>query len=397
MNKKSDTIMIISGDSACFNALNEFAEAFSTELNSAGYKTEIIEINTLTTAILNDIITSDYRAIVGFQTNLFTLKLPDNRMVGELLPMPKYNFIFDSPATKMSYFSYDDPTMNLLLSDDGYIDFVHALFPGRKHVHFLPPGGGIPTFPQTDPDYSNRIYDLTFMGTYNNYRKILQSVVDSQSNLSGLILDFFQYMIERPNKSAEESIMDFLSEKDIHPNQAVFLQLYECFFSATMAVLSYYRESVIKYLLSNGVKVDVFSESWQESPFANDPNLCIHNGVSYRDTFHFYEQSKISLNVFSWHKGMMSERIANIMLGGALCASDYSSRLNSMFHNKEDILLFDLSHLSSFSESVIDLLNNDTQRLSIAKAGYNNACKNHLWKNRVLDFIKILEKDALPD
>ena len=395
MHDNNDPILIISGDDACYNALNDFASAFSYELTSLGYKNIVRDIFYINPDLLDELIKDNYRAIVGFQTNLFTLRLPAGRQIGEVLTMPKYNFIFDPPANKLSFYSYDDPSMNLLLCDDGYIEFINTYFSGEKKVHYLPPGGGLPQDSLNTPEYSDRKYDLTFMGTYYDYRGILQNAITCNPDFSGIILDFFQYLLDRPNTSAEHAIVDFLSDNGISMEKAVFLKLFEILYASEKAVSSYYRELIIRTFLSRDIRIDVFSDSWQNAPFADHKNLFIHDDVSYRDTFQYLSKSKLSLNIFSWHKSMMSERIANIMLSGAVCISDYSHRLNALFKNNEDIILFDLEKPDDAADLIINLLNDDEKRQYIAKAGYDNALNNHTWKKRVEMFIDLLETVSL--
>lgn len=383
-------ILLIAGDNACFNALNDFAVSFSYELNEKGYETEIKNLDVINEQILTEMITGDHKAVVGFQTNLFTLRLDNGKYIGELLPMPKFNFVFDPPASKLSFFSCKDRSLKLLLSDHGYIDFIRRYYKDNNEIYYLPPGGGIYEEVKYEPDHKARDYGLTFMGTYIDYRDILNQAVNNMPDFADLILDFFQYMQVAPNKSAESSAAEFIADKGIILNREEFLQLIEILYISERAVMSYYREKIIRSFLTHGIDVDVFSASWKAAPFADDQHIHIHESVSYRDSMEYLRKSKLSLNVFSWHKNAMTERIANIMLGGAVCVSDRSEELERLFRNEEDIVMFDLTDIDEAAVRVKNLLKDDDRRIRIARSGYENAYKNHRWRNRVEEFIRIL-------
>ena len=45
---------------------------------------------------------------------------------------------------------------------------------------------------------------------------------------------------------------------------------------------------------------------------------------------------KVGLNIMTWHKYGMTERIANICLSGAVCLTDSSEYLRNNFNNNEN-------------------------------------------------------------
>ena len=99
----------------------------------------------------------------------------------------------------------------------------------------------------------------------------------------------------------------------------------------TFGVTFYIREKIIKTLIESGIKVDVFGDSWKKSPYADNKNLIIHDDIDFEKGLDIMAQSRISLNVMSWHKGGMTERIANAMLNYSVCVTDETSYINSAF------------------------------------------------------------------
>ncbi len=390
MDTGSKKILLIAGDGTCFNALNEFALSFEEGLKSRGYSPEIMYLNKLDQKALNDLVNCDCTAVVGFQTNLFTLEISEGIYVGNLLQVPKYNFILDPPTTKRQYFSARVNNLTYFYHDTGYIGYLGKYFPWNR-VMFLPPAGGVTGLNEDGIFTKERKYGLTFVGTYTDYRHILDSVTERLPDWAELIMAFFEYLIQDPGIGVVRGIETFIGDNSLDISQDGIPALLEILYPAENAARSYYREEIIKTLLENGRQVDVFSGSWNASPYAGHKKLKVHLDISYRDSMEVFADSRLSLNVFSWHKDSMTERIANIMLGGAVCLSDHSGKLGELFNEDKELVMYDLKKLEELPDKVSYILDNDDIRMSIARAGYDNAYRNHRWINRVDEFVSILQ------
>lgn len=391
MNK--DKILLIAGDNACYNALNEFAVAFSSALKQRGFESEIIYIDYLTESIVQKLVGFDGRAIVGFQTNLFTLEIKPGVYIGNLISVPMYNYILDSPSTRRQYFEPSIDGLTFCYHDDEYIDFVKDYF-SHANVIWHPPGGGVSEMDEiSDVFKGNREFDLSFIGAYTDHRKVLEYATTVRPDFAEIMHNYFEYLVSNPRMSVNKAIREFVNIYRLDVTNSDIPILLEILYPAEIAAQSYYRENIIKYIIDNGIRVDVFSESWINAPYKDNPRLFIHKDVAYRDSMDVMRKSRMSLNVFSWHKASMTERIANIMLNGAVCVSDHSSRLDSLFKNDDEIILFDLNDLEVMVRKIEDLLLDDEKRLKIARSGCNNAYANHRWINRVDDLLDWTSKN----
>lgn len=378
-----DKVLIIAGDNACFNALNEFALSFSDVLHQRGYSPEILYIDTLDESSLQMLMKYDGRAMVGFQTNLFTLEIDPGIFMGNLIKVPMYDYILDTPTSKRQYFEPRIDGLTFCYHDDSYVDYVKTYFP-HVNVIWHPPGGGVTGMEEIPVLFdNNRKYDLSFVGTYTDYRNVLQQASGELPDWAEIIYSYFDFLISNPKMSVNTAIKEFISKHKLDVASSEVPALMEILYPAEKAARSYYRERVVECIINNGVHMDVFSESWKNSPYADHPYLIIHKDIGYRDSMDIMRNSKLSLNIFSWHKASMTERIANIMLNGAVCVSDYSSRLDSLFRKDEEIILFDLNELEEMIIKIKDLLADDNKRMTIAHSGYVNAYANHRWINRV--------------
>jgi len=394
MLQNKGKILIISGDMHCFNALNDFGESIASELTKHGYEPVIKSITTLNKDILDDLMNPEYHAIIGFQSNLFTIEISDGIYVGNLIPAPKYDYMFDPPATRRAYFEPHIEGLTYLYHDRGYVEYVRKYFP-HVSVIMQPPGGGVLGMEDNEKAFEKSemgksLYDCTFLGTYTDYRTVLRDFTDQAPNLANMIISFFEYLIKNPNIAAEEGFIRFLDDNKINYDSSKIPSIFEAMYAAENAARAFYRENIISTIINAGIKTDLFSKTWYNSPFKDNPNVTIHEEVRYRESMDIMASSKLSLNIFSWHKDTMTERVANIMLNGSVCVTDSSVLLKELFTDNEDIIIYDLENYADLPERMKFLLRNDELRNRIARAGYQNAAANHKWSNRVDELVQLL-------
>lgn len=103
-----------------------------------------------------------------------------------------------------------------------------------------------------------------------------------------------------------------------------------------------------------------------------------------------WQDSKISLNIMSWHKGGFTERIANMLLCGTVAVSDKSGYLTKNFADGEELVLFDLREGKTLAGRIKELLADEHKRRQIAKRGCEKSRRFHTWERRTEEFLEIL-------
>ncbi len=159
--------------------------------------------------------------------------------------------------------------------------------------------------------------------------------------------------------------------------------------NSCLAVTSYYRDAVIKTLIAAGIHVHVYGDSWQGFHSEHEAHLSRHPEVSVEESLEVLGHAKIGLNIMSWHKAGMTERIANIMLSGAVCVSDESSYLRENYTDGEELTLFRLSELSLLPQKVLELLREENLRRQMAEKAYERARKEHTWRKRAEELLAL--------
>lgn len=142
--------------------------------------------------------------------------------------------------------------------------------------------------------------------------------------------------------------------------------------------------------MAAGFKINVYGDSWKNYKSDYSDNLIIHPEINVIEASQIYRKAGIGLNLMTWHKAGMTERVADIMLGGAVCISDTTTYLRDNFNDNE-IVLFDIGKPQQLVQNVKKILENDALRHDIALAGYNKAVNFHTWHNRAVSLVHLTE------
>lgn len=369
--------LIFVGDNTCYSVPKRFAAALSDELAELGQAVITTdgrhgEWNTGDDA--NIAVPPVLKGVVGFQMGVL------ERDIFRGMACPKYQFWFDNPIYFTDMF-HDLPKEYYILSQDAdYADYIKRYY-GTEHALQFPPAG-------EDAGYAknqDRPYDVAFIGSYRNQWDI-GAFTDEERK-------FYEYMKCHPDVNFEEGYRQYLNENMTNglpcDNNHDIRAGLESVKNACRAVTSYYRDAVIRILTGAGIDVHVYGDSWQNFHLEREENLIRHAEVSVEESLEVLGHTKIGLNVMTWHKAGMTERIANIMLSGAVCLSDESVYLRENYSDGDELLLFRLSEVADLPEKVLGLLRDEDRRRQMAAKAYERAKKEHTWRKRAEEFLAL--------
>ncbi len=383
-------ILIYKTDDTCYNILNMFAEQLANALSAYGQTVEIFDVQKEGNSALTQFAGRKFKAIIGIQTYVFSIMMQDNvTNLHDLIEGPKYNMILDHPAWLKEHFANAPKNYHLLIHDRNYLSFADRYFKNiGKNYHFFPAG-----IQADNINDDEKKYDISFVGTYRDYRERLNIIRTYGRKQRYLINRYMIKMKHSPNMPAEGAFLQVLDDYGLKVSDADFLDLFYESRQAYFAVMCYYREKVISALLDNGIQIHVFGESWKDATFSNHTNLVSHSSLTPEESLGVMKASKISLNIMSWHKDGFTERIANAMLASSVVLSDRSTYLSEEFKEGEEIVLFDLEQLAELPELVRLLLKDGGRLRRIAQAGYEKAVQKHLWIHRGENLLNIIEEN----
>ena len=98
----------------------------------------------------------------------------------------------------------------------------------------------------------------------------------------------------------------------------------------------------------------------------------------------------------SWHKGGFTERMANIMLAGAVLVTDDTTYLMGKYTD-EDLLTFSLEEREKLPDKIKYLFDHEEYRKIIAQNGKQKTLLLHTWDKRAEQFLDILDKRLRTD
>lgn len=383
MNKKNCPILIFKGDEElCYGILRFFSEELEKALISVGEDVVFFDPKR---DVIGECFGKEFKAIIGFMETFFYNYIPgtDTR-VFDLIKGPKFNYWPDHPAFYYQFVNDFPNDYHILTLDRNYVKYINRFYK-NVDAFFLPPGACEPG--ELIP-FSERQFDLTFLGTYVDYREVLDTYNSADEVTSVISRTYLDYLVKYPNLTTEEAFAQTLYylEADISTEQ--FLSaLQKTHRIATMGAARYYKEKVIQTIVDSGITVDVFGDSWRKSPFAESKYLIIHDSVHPENAIDIYRDSKISLNIMTWHKDSITERVLDSMISGSIALTDETPVLSEVFLENEDILFFSLDKI----DKVPDIIKRHMNDGNIAMSGCMKVREEHCWKDRAKELLKIID------
>lgn len=377
-------VLIFKGNDTCYNVLNTFADELKKSIEKSGYKTEIFDVDREDWKEVVRYQNKHYKAVVGFQSFLFSVKMEDGkRYLADFIKAPKFNFLLDAPICFSSHLDYRAEDFTILTHDINYKNFLEKYY--KQQAKILPPGGMISKNPVS---MDERKYELTFLGSYGDYRNILSELEGLSAEDKAVGMALFEKLKLEPELTLEAGFDKVIKERGLVMDEDTYLIRLHSVRSVLYAASYYFREKAIKAILDSEIKLTVFGESFKNSPFADCENLNIREEVPAERSLEVYGNSKISLNFMTWHKAGLTERMANIMLAGAVLLTDCTDGFSE--GAGEDFVDFKLSDIDSLPGKIKELLKNDSLLNKIALNGKKRAISSMTWDKRAEELLELL-------
>lgn len=373
--------LVLRGDDTCGGVLQRFADDLTRALVADGQAVIGIGGNEAGDEIDYDRLQQKiYKGIVGFQTSALEIDYFRN------LKGPKFQFWFDNPLTFEGILQELPEEYYVLCQDADHAEWIREYY-HTEHAIQLPPGGvdtlqldEVKAAIQQGDDA--RPYDVVFMGRY---------FVDEPEKLNPEQKMFYDHLLKHPNLNFVQAIQE-LSEQLADGKGQNIPGCMRRLKPACRAVIGHFRNKVVEVLLQSEIKVQVYGEAWKQYEGAGRENLEIHPEVSVENSLEELSKAKIGLNVMSWYKSGMTERVANIMLSGAVCVADETSYLREHTVNGEETVLYWLDQLDRLPGTVKELLGNEVRREQMALNGYLKAKQEFTWEARARQLVQLAEE-----
>ncbi len=377
-------ILLFAGDARlCYGIFRSFSNQLYKALLSLG---EDVIYTDIEKDELFPYLGKKYKAIIAFEERFFYSFFPNTTTpLFDYVDGPILNFWVDHPITFYGMFDCIPSNYHILTLDRNYVDFIHKYYTDFD-AYFLPPGG---TIPERIIPFSERKYNLSFVGTYIDWKIPLEKFNGCDENTLEIVHRYVDCLISNCTLSTEDAFNKVLLDIGAEVTGKLYLEtLAKLRPLADRCVARLFRENIIDTLLQNDISIDVFGNSWNKAPFADNPNLHIHEELSAADISKIYADSKMSLNIMGWHKDSITERILDTMLSESIVISDETGYLRENFKNEKDILLFPLDNI----DEAVRLIKKHSNDYELAVNGYKKAIQKHTWKQRAKEILELIDK-----
>lgn len=369
-------VLLYKGEDICYNVLNIFIEQLKDAFLRANQEVEIFDVEKEGIQGLERLMGRHFRAVIGMQTYLFGVKMENGSYLHDYIKGPKYNFVFDHPVWMKNHLTNVPSNFMVITHDVNYIKFIEQYY--HQKACFLPPAGDAVKLEDLPEKY-----EISFIGSYGDYWNEVLLIHAMPREIRFIANRFLLELRKNTDFTAEKALMEVYRKKGNRPSEEEFLETLWEIRRVYYCAMHYYRHHIVKVLLDAGLQVDVFGDTWLTCPFKTYPNLICHPKVNYEECIQVWQQSKLSLNIMSWHKGGFTERMANIMLCKTVLVTDDTAYLHGKYVPDEDLIVFHLDELEKLPERLKKYLADKDKRHKIAENGWKKACRNETWDVRV--------------
>ena len=370
-------VYIITGDDTAYGVLKDFALKLAEAFGAMGQAVITKDGSYQPYSGIQDIEGRPLKALIGFQAPI----LFDDFF--KSYAAPKLQFWFDDPVFFDDIFQQieKDDSYYILCQDGYHAEHLKEHYHIRNAIHFPP--GGIKT---DKPSFDDRQLDVVFIGTYTDPDEICPSYYmkrskGAESDPEDFRIEYIDHMITHPGLTYEQGVRALLHEKNIELPEEKYMQLLWSLADAFRYVRACFRSAVIETVLAEGIKLHVYSDSWKKYDKKGKENLILHPSVNPEESLDILSRAKVSLNIMSWHKDGMTERITNTMLRGAVCVSDETKYLKEHFDNNS-IMLYSLSSLDRLPGMIKNLLSDETLSRRITENAWQKATESDTWEKK---------------
>lgn len=381
------------GVTYCYNILNHILKQLEDRLKAAGYHVIAYDEQQEDIAGLSRFVGKRFLAVIGVQSYLFSVFLKDTGVfLHDQIYGPKLNLVLDHPIWLKNQLEHVPDNYVVLTHDAHYQDFIEQFYPEVLGSMLFPPACAKDVAYECKPSFAERQYDVTFIGTFGDYRKKLKQILECQPSVRHLAAHYLKKMKDHTELTAEAAFTQVLEERGMICGKEEFLDLFFGMNPVIQCVMYYYREKVIRTLLDAHIPVHIFGTTWKESKLAEHPLLTIHEDVTPEESLAVMGDSKISLNIMAWHKGGFTERMANCMEQGSVLLTDQTTYDDGELKDKKNICMFHLGHLEALPDQIQELLSHEAKWNEISAAGRAYVAHTQSGKVRVQQLIDLIDQ-----
>lgn len=381
-------ILILKPQKICYGIMETIANNFGNALSRAGAEIIYFDIKQEPVENLINYVKETYQAVIDIYSGLLGVRAGEEYF-WNCVNAPVFQICVDFPVYVMEKMEAKLHRYYALCLDRHYCDVIGECMPNIRDAYFFPMAGIEGT---KKIAWEQRSHNLVFVGSYSNYREWLVELEKCEEGIKSIGYAFFNTMCNHTELDQKQAFAMALAGMNIELEKEEFYKWMKMIGGIAMSAVAYQRERVVETLLQAGLEVEVFGNSWKDSPLAHYSNLLICEQVDETEYISVLEDAKVSLNIMYCNKAGYSERYSYSMLNGAVCVSDVSEYLCEEFMDGTDIVFYQLDRIEELPDKVKWLLEHPEDAGRIADAAYEKAKREHTWEERTERFLRIAQR-----
>ena len=310
----------------------------------------------------------------------------------EELKFPHVSIMLDEPFNQCAS-GYDLPCKNHIVTylDRSDLKALELMCPDKSMKKLFMPLGGSIKDNTLDPLSVPREYDVVVSATTWSDYESTPRWKDGGCGVGrtvAAILDDVADILKSFPVNVMTAFQEGLNVRGMY--DAEYMKAMQPYFGPMLFHIKPWRRyQMVKRLVEAGIKVDVFGSGWDKVPFAD--SLVQHGSVSYAEMLDVISKTKVLVQDEALFNDGAHDRVFTAMLNGAVVVSEYSSYLDEIFEDQQDLFMFDWQNTKEQLGIIPQLLNDEQYRSSIAMSAYVKVAGKHTWKNRAERIIETVE------
>ena len=310
----------------------------------------------------------------------------------EELKFPHVSVMLDEPFNQCAS-GYDLPCKNHIVTylDRSDLKALELMCPDKSMKKLFMPLGGSIKDNTMDPLSVPREYDVVVSAsTWSEYEPTprWKDGGCGVGRAVAAILDDVADILKCYPVNVMTAFQEVLNVRGMY--DAEYMKAMQPYFGPMLFHIKPWRRyQMVKRIVESGIKVDVFGSGWDKVPFAD--LLVQHGSVSYAEMLDVISKTKVLVQDEALFNDGAHDRVFTAMLNGAVVVSEYSSYLDEIFEDQQDLFIFDWQNTKEQLGIIPQLLNDEQYRLSIAMSAYGKVAGRHTWKNRAERIIETVE------
>lgn len=330
-------------------------------------------------------------AAIGFGNMGYGYEIKGIGNVWDAYGIPYIDVMMDHPFHFSQIFSQASKNTILLCPDRNHVKYIRRFFPEIPKAGFLPHAGK--ELVGEKKKIKDRNIEVLYAGGLS--RGVVGHMVpdfgafkDFDAEL--LMQEVMGDLVRHPKKTTEDAIEEYLKGIGIFYPDEVLREVIRKLRFLDSYITSFFREMTVRFLVESGIKVTLYGAGWDVCDWIDNPNLDYRGVVPAGEIPKLMTDAKIVLNTMTWFKDGSHDRVFNGMFAKAAVVSDTSGYMKEEFTDGNELLMFELKHLSELPERVKELLSNEKKIQEMADNGYVCAAQNHRMENRMDAILKEL-------